>query len=163
MGFISLQDLLEFINWVNIFMHPHFMYACVYDGRNNLRFIPKGIWIYWKVPIIPIKISPGSCWIGWKWSRRKRKDCGNRWWLKMNHVNHTANQEKSVLSRLSSMISYAVTIWSSLYTLENVEWKVPEKVLVYQYFRGTWRYWNTFEYFVLLHRYLCRYLPQIFQ
>jgi hypothetical protein len=110
LGFISLQDLLEFINWVNIFMHPHFMYACVYDGRNNLRLIPKGIWIYWKIPIIPIKISPGSCWIGWKWSRRKRKDCGNRWWLKMNHVNHTANQEKSVLSRLSSMISYAITI-----------------------------------------------------
>jgi hypothetical protein len=32
------------------------------DGRNNMRFISKGIWIYSKIPIISIKISPDSCW-----------------------------------------------------------------------------------------------------
>ncbi len=69
------------------FSAPNCTYVYMYDGRNNVRFIPKGIWIYWKIPMIPIKISPGICWIGWKWSRRKRKDCGNRWWLKMNYVN----------------------------------------------------------------------------
>ncbi len=76
--FISLQDLLGFINWVNIFEHPHCRYAsmvgwmrwnqyfsvrthrCVCDGRNNIRFIRKCIGIYWKISIISIKISPGS-------------------------------------------------------------------------------------------------------
>lgn len=81
LGFICLQDLLGSINWVNIFAPLHCTYVsviggtrwnryfdaptlqvCMYDERNNIRFIPKGIGIYWKVLIIHIKKSLCNYW-----------------------------------------------------------------------------------------------------
>ncbi len=77
----SYKGFTGFINWDNIFVPPHCMYTGIvggtrgnrssstpillvsmYDGRNHIRFIPRRIGIYWKIPIIPIKINRGSWW-----------------------------------------------------------------------------------------------------
>jgi hypothetical protein len=59
LGFISLWELLGFIQCINISAYPHCRYICIVEETIRDLF-QEGIGILCKIPINTIKISPDS-------------------------------------------------------------------------------------------------------